>query len=94
VIPPEPQEGEVPVLTEVVEEAPTSPTPPTDAAAHEALALELEAALLERLRPEIDRITGLALDRVRAELTLTVLKIVREAVAASLARASRGPTRN
>jgi hypothetical protein len=84
VTPPEPQEeAEVPVLTEVVEEV-----------ADEALALELEAALLERLRPEIDRMTGLALDRVRAELTLTVLKIVREAVAASLARASRGPTRS
>jgi hypothetical protein len=83
VTPPESQEADVPLLTEVVEEA-----------SDEALALELEGALLERLRPEIDRVSAEALERMRAELTRSVLQMVREAVSASLARVRRGSGRH
>jgi hypothetical protein len=91
---PEQEEAEVPVLTEVVEEAPAAPAAAGDTAAHDALALELEAALLERLRAEIDRMSALALERVRAELTGSLREMVREAVSASLARTRRGPERD
>jgi len=88
----------VPVLTEIVSD--TRPTrPAVDAAALEALARELERAVLARLGPEVDRlieerlgrtlnkVMGLALDAVRAELTVNVTQLVREAVAASVAHA-------
>src|SRR5689334_23629104 len=88
----------VPVLTEIVSD--TRPTrPAVDAAALEALARELERAVLARLGPEVDRLVeerlgrtlnkvmGLALDTVRAELTVNVTQLVREAVAASVAHA-------
>jgi hypothetical protein len=91
-------EGEVPVLTEVVDEnAPPAPT--FDHSALEALARELERAVLERLGPEVDRVIeerlartltdvlGQALDGVRSELTEGVTQMVREAVAASVAQA-------
>ena len=55
-----------------------------DAAAREALALDLERELLERLGPELERVTARALDRVRADLTVSVLQMVREAVAAAV----------
>jgi hypothetical protein len=92
VTPPE-QETDVPVLTQVIEDDPAAPTPSLDAAALEALALELERALLERLGPEVERVTARALDKVRAELTLSVLRMVRDAVAASVSKELALPKR-
>jgi hypothetical protein len=94
-----PDQGEdVPVLTEIVEdEAGRRPT--VDGPALEALARELERAVLERLGPEVDRVIeeklaknlnqvlGQGMDGVRAEITVTVRQMVREAIAASVARA-------
>ncbi|HEY3076792.1 MAG TPA: hypothetical protein VGJ74_16605 [Burkholderiales bacterium] len=92
------REPRVPVLTEVVADAQRS-RPTVDAATLEALARELERAVLARLGPEVDRVIderlartlskvlGQALDGVRAELTVTVTQMVREAVAASVAHA-------
>lgn len=79
-------EADVPVLTEIVDE--TQPAPPAvDAAALEALSRELERAVLERLAPELDRLIEHALKAVRAELGASASQMVREAVAASVARA-------
>ena len=92
-------EPDVPVLTEVIDEEARRPAPAFDAAALEALAHELERAVLERLGPEVERVIeekiartlsgvlGQALDGVRAELTVSVIQMVREAVAASVAHA-------
>ena len=101
---PEPREAEVPVLTQVVlEDEPAAPAaasvdaaPPaaSDAAALDALSLQLERELLERLGPEIHRVTARALDKVRAGLTISVLQIVHEAVAASVAKALNTPRRD
>jgi hypothetical protein len=94
-----PGEPDVPVLTQVVEDAVPMRRPTFDAAALEALARELERAVLERLGPEVDRVIeeklartlstvlGQALDGVRSELTGSVTQMVREAVAASVAHA-------
>jgi len=95
----EPHEAEVPVLTQVVEDLAAAPAPPPapaaiDEAALEALALQLERELLERLGPEVDRVTARALDKVRAGLTISVLAMVREAVAASVAKALGVPKRD
>ena len=94
--------GEVPVLTQIVsDERATRRT--VDSAALEALARELERAVLERLGPEVHRVIeekiahklnsvlGQALDSVRADLTISVIKMVREAVAASVAHALAKP---
>jgi hypothetical protein len=86
---PEPREADVPVLTQVVEETPAAPAPAIDDAASEEIALQLERALLERLGPEVERVTARALDKVRAELTVSVLRMVREAVAQALAAPKR-----
>ena len=48
-------DSKVPVLTEVVAEG-RSPRPVVDAAALEALARELERAVLARLAPEVERV--------------------------------------
>jgi len=92
----------VPVLTEIVADARRA-RPAMDAAALEALARELERAVLSRLGPEVDRVIeerlartlskvlGQALDGVRAELTVTVTQMVREAIAASVAHALQLP---
>jgi predicted RecB family nuclease len=92
------RDGEVPVLTEIVADQ-RAPRRAVDNAALEALARELERAVLERLGPEVDRVIeeklsrklnqvlGQALEGVRAELTNGVTQMVREAVAASVARA-------
>lgn len=98
----EPRDPDVPVLTEIADDgAPRQLA--VDAAALEALARELERAVLERLGPEIDRVIeeklartlsgvlGQALDGVRAELTVSVTQMVREAVAASVAQALARP---
>jgi hypothetical protein len=86
-------ESEVPVLTQIVEVERNSP-PGVDPAALEALARELERAVLARLGPEIDRATGQALDAVRAELTANMTQMVREAVAASVAHTLALPKRD
>ena len=92
--------GEVPVLTEIVSDE-RSPHRAVDDAALEALARALERAVLERLGPEVDRVIeerlgrtlntvlGQALEGVRAEITVSVTRMVREAVAASVAFALR-----
>jgi hypothetical protein len=92
------RESKVPVLTEIVSEARRS-RPAVDAQALEALARELERAVLTRLAPEVDRVIeeklartlsqvlGQALEGVRAELMVSVTQMVREAIAASVARA-------
>jgi hypothetical protein len=75
-------DSRVPVLTDVVAEV-GRPRPAMDAQAIEALARELERAVLARLAPEIDRV----IEGVRSDLTVSVTQIVREAVAASVAHA-------
>jgi hypothetical protein len=93
----------VPVLTEIVDEASAQQPSAVSAAALEALARELERAVLSRLGPEVDRVIderlartlsgvlGQALEGVRAELTVSVTQMVREAVAASVAHALAVP---
>jgi hypothetical protein len=82
--------GEVPVLTEIVSEE-KNPRRAMDIASLEALARELERAVLERMAPELERIVGEALAGARAELKDSVTQMVREAVAASVARALAMP---
>jgi hypothetical protein len=94
--------GEVPVLTEIVSDE-RGGRPTMDKAAMEALTRSLERAVLERLGPEVHRVIeekiaqklnvvlGQALDGVRAELTISVIQMVREAVAASVAHALAHP---
>ena len=79
-------DDDVPVLTDVVSEAQTAERA-LDPIALEAFARELERAVLERLGPEVDRVMGQALDTARAELSVTVIQMVREALAVSLAQA-------
>jgi hypothetical protein len=95
----DPQRGEsdVPVLTEIVDDE-RAQRPAVNAEALEALARELERAVLERLGPEVDRVIeeklartltavlGQSMDGMRGELTQNVTQMVREAVAASVAR--------
>jgi hypothetical protein len=80
--------GDVPVLTEVVNEEITDRRAVDDAAL-EALARALERAVLERMAPELERIVGEALAGARSELKDSVTQMVREAVAASVAFALR-----
>ena len=90
--------SDVPVLTEVVDdEAQRGPAVAPEAL--EALARELERAVLERLGPEVERVieeklsrvlsglVGQSVDGMRSELTRSVTQMVREAVAASVSRA-------
>jgi len=89
---------DVPVLTEIVDDE-RAQRPTVDPQALEALAQELERAVLERLGPEVDRVIdeklaralnavlGQSMESMRTELTRNVTQMVREAVAASVARA-------
>jgi hypothetical protein len=90
--------SDVPVLTEVVDDEARRPAVAPEAL--EALAHELERAVLARLGPEVERVmeqklsrvlssslVGQSVDGMRAELTQSVTQLVREAVAASVARA-------
>jgi hypothetical protein len=91
--------SDVPVLTEVVDDGERARRPAVDPEALEALARELERAVLERLGPEVERVieeklsrvlaglVGKSVDGVRYELTQSVTQMVREAVASSVARA-------
>jgi hypothetical protein len=97
--------AEVPVLTEIVQEE-SRGTRAVDPVALEALALELERAVLARLGPEVERVIrerlgrtlnevlAKALDGARAELTGNVTQMVREAVAASVAHALTPPKKD
>jgi hypothetical protein len=87
------EDADVPVLTDVVDNVPVAPAASLDRAALDALADQLERVLLERLRPEIERIAARALEGMRVDLTTGVLRIVREAVAASVAKALGAPRR-
>jgi hypothetical protein len=86
---------DVPVLTEVVDLEAAAKERNFDAAAVEALALELERAVLARLGDELDRVIEQRLarslaelmDTVRPDLTASVREMVREAVAAAVAGA-------
>jgi hypothetical protein len=80
---------EVPVLTEVVADEATLSRPALEPQALEALSRELERALLERLRPEIERV----IEEMRARLAVSVKHMAREAVAASVARTLGRPER-
>ncbi len=94
-----PQEADVPVLTEILDDEAVPRARAFDPGALEALARELERAVLERLGPEVDRVIeeklartlnavlGQALEGTRSELTGSVSQMVREAVAASVAHA-------
>ena len=82
----EPGAAELPVLTEIVNDE-RGPRRAVDAAALEALARELERAVLARVAPELERIVGQALEGAHAELKNSVTQMVREAVAASVAHA-------
>jgi hypothetical protein len=89
---------DVPVLTEVVDEE-QARRPAVDPEALEALAGELERAVMARLGPEVDRViqeklsrvlnglVGKSVEGVRYELTQSVTQMVREAVAVSVSRA-------
>jgi len=83
-------EDDVPVLTEVVREESTA-APMPDHVALEALAREIERVVLQRLGPEVDRVMDQAFDAARGELKASVTRIVREALAASLAEATPKP---
>jgi hypothetical protein len=88
------EHADVPVLTQIVQDQAAASPPVVDASRVDALADHLERALLERLGPEIERVTARAVDGVRAELTVSVMQMVREAVAASVARALAAPKRD
>jgi hypothetical protein len=75
-------DSKVPVLTEVVAEVRRA-RPAMDAQALEALAREIDRVIDEKLAQVLSQ----ALDGVRAELTLSVTQMVREAIAASVSRA-------
>ena len=96
---PRPEE-DVPVLTEIVDpKAAARPVGGVDRATVEALAEELENAVLLRLAPELDRVfeerlagtLGAMLEQVlngmRAELAASVHRMVREAIAVSVSQA-------
>jgi hypothetical protein len=88
------ERADVPVLTQIVEDESGLRPPAFDGAAFEALARQLEQAVLEQLGAEIDRVSAQALDALRAELTASVTHLVREAVAASVAKALAVPKRD
>jgi hypothetical protein len=95
---PRPDE-DVPVLTEIVDPKAARPARGVDRATVEALAEELENAVLLRLAPELDRVfeerlagtLGDMLEQVlngmRAELAASVHMMVREAIAVSVSQA-------
>lgn len=90
--PPVPTEDDIPVLTEIVDQG--------------ALAEGIEAAVLERVLEELDQSLQLRLNRtiaevvdqtldgMRVDLAERVRHLVREAVAAALAKQGIGPKRS
>ena len=87
-------DSDVPILTDVVDLV-AEQEDAFDPKAVEALALELERAVLTRLGEELDRVIeqrlarslGELLDSARADLTASVRQMVRDAVAAAVASA-------
>lgn len=77
---------EVPVLTEIVAPG-AEPSPPGADSQDEALAADLERALIARLAPELER----RLAGLRAELDKELRRAVREAVAHALAARKAEP---
>jgi len=96
-------QDDVPVLTEIVDPTAARPAHGVDRAAVEALAEELENAVLLRLAPELDRVfeerlagtlsamLEQVLNGMRAELAASVHRMVREAIAVSVAQALGEP---
>jgi len=96
-------EDDVPLLTEIVDPKAPRAARGVDRATVEALAEELENAVLLRLAPELDRVfeerlagtLGDMLEQVlngmRSELAASVHRMVREAIAVSVAQALDGP---
>lgn len=84
-------EGDVPVLTDIIDDAEVASPAQDGQAGFEALALELERAVLERLAPELERLLQDAARSMQAEVNASVEHLVREAVAAALARALKAP---
>jgi len=87
-------DSDVPILTDVVDLV-SEQDDAFDPKAVEALALELERAVLTRLGDELDRVIeqrlarslGELLDSARADLTSSVRQMVRDAVSAAVASA-------
>jgi hypothetical protein len=83
-------ESKVPVLTDVVTDLPR-PRSAMDAQALEALSREVERTVLARLMPEVKRVIdqrlGEVVESLRVDLSASVTRIVREAVAAAVKRA-------
>jgi hypothetical protein len=77
---------EVPVLTEVVEPDASKVVTPGDPLG-DALAADIERALIARLAPELDRRLGV----LRAELEREMRRAVREAVAHALSAHGKAP---
>jgi ribosomal protein L12E/L44/L45/RPP1/RPP2 len=81
-------EDGVPVLTEIADpDAAGRGASAVDQAALEALATELERAVLERVGPEVERVIEQHLVERLNELSVSMRQILREAVAAAVARA-------
>ena len=99
---PKPDE-DVPVLTEIVDPKAARAVRSVDRATVEALAEELENAVLLRLAPELDRVfeerlagtlgdvLEQALNGMRAELAASVHRMVREAIAVSVGQTIGAP---
>jgi hypothetical protein len=85
-------DADVPVLTEIVDDSELENSAPDDHAALAALAEQLERSLVERLAPQMQRMLEEATQRLGSELNMNLQQLVREAVAATLARAlGKGP---
>jgi hypothetical protein len=93
---PPPPEDDIPVLTEVVDASPSGS--PVEARRNDnALAREIERAVLEKVLTDLDRsiesrlnratgeVVEQVLDSLRAELSLGLRQVVREAVATAVA---------
>jgi hypothetical protein len=65
------KEAEVPVLTDVVDGVAPARRTPLDAEAVEAIAREVERAVLARLGPELERVVG---ETVREALTRALVE--------------------
>ena len=93
---PDPDE-DIPVLTEVVDPD-ELPAAPDEDLRGDALVLQIEGAVMEKLMVELDRALDQRLGRtiadlleqvlhgLRAELSVSVRRMVREAVAAAIAK--------
>ncbi|MGQ0512300.1 MAG: hypothetical protein ACT4P9_16985 [Betaproteobacteria bacterium] len=79
---------EVPLLTEIAD--PSAPAPGAAALDEEALAADLERALVARLAPELDR----RLTVLRADLEKELRRAVRDAVAHALAARRAEPPKD